>query len=253
MALKFSIDSDAISAQFGAFASEVKKDLQDSMEILSTRFFTKTKDLADAKLKSTYKTYCDNLSVEKIADGIWVVTLNEKALWLEEGIPASFDMKPGLLKGATKTSKTGNKYRSIPFEHSKNTPTTATPKAVALVNEIKSALHSRGINYKKIERDASGNPRLGKLHTLNIASEKPSAKASTPALRGLTIYQTKDNKTGKVSRSVMTFRTVSSGPGSEGKWIHPGMPANNFMDKAFEWMDGIWEKDILPEILKKYD
>lgn len=51
----------------------------------------------------------------------------------------------------------------------------------------------------------------------------------------------------------MTFRTVSDGPGSEGKWVNEkGIRPRKFLDRAQEWAENTWEKEILPSILDKY-
>ena len=50
----------------------------------------------------------------------------------------------------------------------------------------------------------------------------------------------------------MTFRTVTDGPGSQGKWIHPGMDGKKFLDKAAEWAEKNFYDQILPEILEKW-
>jgi hypothetical protein len=50
----------------------------------------------------------------------------------------------------------------------------------------------------------------------------------------------------------MTFRTVSSGPASNGKWIHPGFKGKKFFEEVHKQASAIWETEILPKILDKW-
>jgi hypothetical protein len=67
----------------------------------------------------------------------------------------------------------------------------------------------------------------------------------------VSIYQSV-TATGNVRRDILTFRTVSEGPASQGKWIHPGLPPKHFLDRASEWAIKEWENNILPAVLEKY-
>jgi hypothetical protein len=127
-----------------------------------------------------------------------------------------------------------------------------------LVTTIRAKLKKEGVPFKKIEKDANGSPRIGKLHTFDFSKGR-SGREGNPDLKGVSIYQTL-TKTGNVRRDIMTFRTVSSGPASQGKWIHPGYPHDRtedghgwkFLDRAEKWAWNEWESKILPEILSKY-
>jgi hypothetical protein len=250
MALKINIDVAKIAAEFKELALEVEQDLNKAVSNLASMTHAKVAEMASEELHSTLKTLQDNLGFEEIAPGIWVVSIDQKALFLEEGIQAEKDMKPDLLKNATNTSKAGHKYRAIPFDHGK-APSQMTPYAQHLVAHIKSKLKKEKIPFKKIEKNKDGSPRTGKLHSFDIDSEKPTARASTPALKGVSIYQSV-TATGNVRRDILTFRTVSEGPASQGKWIHPGLPPKHFLDRASEWALKEWENNILPAVLEKY-
>jgi hypothetical protein len=247
--LKIKIDTASIVAQFKELALEVEQDIHKGVANLAAITHAKVAEMASEQLKSSKKTFTDNLGFEEISPGIWVVSIDEDALWIEEGIEANKDMKPGLLKNATKTSKDGFKYRSIKFEHSK-APSQMTGNAQMIVSQIKSNLKKEGISFKKIEKHPNGSPKVGKLHTFDWKGSVPG-KGNTPQLKGVSIYQTL-TKSGNVRRDILTFRTVSGGPASAGKWIHPGVEAKKFLDQAAEWGIKIWEDQILPEILSKY-
>lgn len=249
MALKIKIDTASIAAQFKALALEVEQDLIKGVANLAAITHAKVIEMASEELHSSRQEFMDGLGFEEIAPGVWVVSIDEKGLWVEEGLEPNTDMKPGLLAGATKVSKEGFKYRSIPFDHGK-APSQLTGYAQGVVSKIKSNLKKAGVPYKKIETDPNGSPRTGKLHTFNWDSEKPG-KGNTPVLKGVSIYQTV-TKSGNVRRDILTFRTVSGSPASANKWIHPGYAAKKFLDKAETWALNEWESKILPEVLRKY-
>lgn len=250
MPLKINIDVAKIAAEFKELALEVEQDLHKGVANLAAITHAKVAEMANEELHSTRKELMDNLGFEEVSAGIWVVSIDQDALWIEEGIEPNKDMKPDLLKNAKKVSKAGHKYRSIPFDHGKP-PSQMTPYAQQLVATIKRGLKKEGVPFKKIEKNQDGSPRLGKLHTFNLGGGLPTAKANTEALKGLAIYQTM-TQSGNVRRDILTFRTVSSGPASADKWIHPGFDAKKFLDRASEWATKEFEDKILPEILDKY-
>lgn len=244
--LKFEIDADAIAAQFKQFAKEVKDNIEKSMENLATLTRANIVEQTDKDLNTARSVYTDALGdVEEVAPGVWVISLDEKALWIEEGIEPNHDMKPDLLKG--------KKYRVIPFKYNRP-PTQNSNLTNALVGQIKQTLKKEGLSMHKIEYNANGSPRVGKLHEYDInkpISIRPG-KGNTEALTRLSVYQTEDAKTNKIKRDVLTFRTVSSGPASAGKWIHPGYTGKKYMDKAMEKAAKMWEEQILPEIMERW-
>lgn len=251
MSLKLEVNASEIAAQFKELALEVEQDINRGIASVAAMTHAKVAEMAAEELNTTLKTLQDSLGFEEISQGVWVVSIDEKALWIEEGIEPNKDMKPDLLRGARKTSKKGHKYRPIPFDYGK-APSQMSPQTEMLVAKIKQHLKKEKIPFKKIEKHADGKtPKLGKLHEFTIDSERPSARASTPALQNVSIYQSRTS-TGNVRRDILTFRTVSESPASQGKWIHPGLTAKKFLDRAFEFAVNKWENEILPEILKKY-
>lgn len=247
--LKFSINAEEMASLFGDLKKEVEAALTDGVQRLASMTHAKTLEHAQSELTSTRKKYTDALSFEEIEKGVWVVSLDESALFIEEG-RKSGSMVDDLLRNNAKVSKDGNRYKAIPFEHSKP-PSQQTPKAKEITDQIKRELRSVGVPFKKIEYNPDGSPRIGKLHKFDFPSNKPSAMASHPALSGLTIYQHKTSG-GNIRRDIMTFRMVSDKSKAEGKWHHPGLEARKFMDKAFASALQEWESEILPEILNRF-
>jgi len=241
MPLKFQIDVEGIAAQFKEYMLTVQEELKKSVENLATLTRTRIAEEASKDLHTTQKTYMDALSdPEEISPGVWVISLDEKALYIEEGIEPGKDMKPDLLKG--------RKSRVIPFRYDK-VPSQNSSFTNGLIAEIRQNLKKQGVPFKKIEYNANGSPRVGKLHEFNLGGPVPG-KGNTQALTRLSIYQ--KEKDGKVSREILTFRTVTDGAASAGKWIHPGLDAKKFMDKAMDLAMRDWEEQILPELMQKW-
>jgi hypothetical protein len=249
MALIINIDTAALTKELKEFAEQAERDIKDSMANLSTIAHAKIVELASQKLKTTREIFLDSLSApEKLTDGVYVISLDKKAFFIEEGIEPNTDMKEWLLKGG-KISKGGYKYKVIPFEHSK-VPSQLTPKAKNIVSQIKTNLKKAKVPFRGIEKNPDGSPRLGKLHSLNFPSDIPG-KGNTPALSGVSIYQTL-TQTGNVRRDIMTFRTATNSPAGQGKFIHPGSEGKEIMDEAATWAEKIFYDEILPEILEKW-
>lgn len=250
--LRFDIDIDTLSKQMDGLKKDIQKDLKQGVENLANMTHAKTLELAGEELSSLQKMYKDNVQFSNPAEGLWVVTLLEPALWIEEGRKAGF-MEELLNGKSAKTGKNG-KYAVIPFQHNKN-PSEQSPKAYDLAQEIKYDLKKRGVNWKKIEYGPDGSPRLGLLHRFDVETARPvdaqKSHHKNSLTKGVAVYQRKDAE-GKVRKDVMTFRVITEKHKNEGLWNHPGRQGNKIMDKAYDWCMSAWEKDILPAIFEKY-
>lgn len=251
MGLKINIDASGIAKAFKEAKEEIEQDILKAVDGLAAMTTAKIDEMAAEKLHTTLATFQKGFKTQEIAPHVHLLTIDESALWIEEGIAPGKDMKDDLLKNAPTNPRTGNKSRAIPFEHSK-LPSQMNAYAQSLVSQIRTELKARKIPFKKIEKGENGNPRLGKLHSFSLPSAPPTSRANTDALARVTIYQKQNRITGKIQRDIMTFRTVSSGPASAGKWIHPGYDAQHFFEKAYEWALNEWETNVLPQILAKY-
>ena len=247
MSLKFFADTDALSESFGELKEEVKRAMDEGVKALAAMTHAHVQELANEKLNSTRKRYLDNLGFEEVSKGIWVVSLDEPAMFIEDGRKAG-PMHDDLLRNGAKVSKEGFRYRAIPFEHSKPS-SEQTGFQQNLKAKIRAELKKAGVPYKKIEYNGDGSPKLGKLHKFNFSSPLPSAKASHPALHGVTIYQSQDSH-GKVKRDILTFRIITEKDKS--KWHHPGLEAKNFFEQSLEWAERTWESEILPSIYERF-
>lgn len=257
MSLKINIDASSMAAAFKEFAREAEREITQAVQGLATMTHAKVAENAAATLKSSAKLFKDNLGFEEVTPGIWVVSIGEPAMWIEEGIPHGHDMKPDLLKNGTPGAN-GGTSRVIKFDH-KAPPKSRNATADRIIGELKVGLRKinreakkmdpnvQAISLKGIEKNPDGSPRIGKLHEFDLQSDLPTKTAQHPALKGLTIYQSKD-ESGNVRRDVLTFRTVSSKSDPD-SWIHPGYTGNKFLDEAEEWAWNEWETKILPELM----
>lgn len=253
MSLKLQIDASGIAAQMEQFKAEIERDINEAVAALAKTTDIKVKEMARTELFSSRDTYLNSLDFQEVSQGVWVISVGESGLWVEEGIKADKDMKPDLLKRNFKTSKSGTRYKSIPFDYSKPSSQN-TPRVQTVIDHMRSELKKRNIPFKNIEKASYVGNRPTVLHKLDIANPrgvKSPGKSGTPYLSGLRISQTKESS-GNIRRDFMTFRTVSSGSASAGKWIHPGLDARKFLDRALAFAEKMFENDILPEILKKY-
>lgn len=261
-------------------------DLQRSAQLLAGQAHLHILEQAQTKLHSRREMYVKALAKPtEIMPGVWMITLKEDAVWVEEGMPPH-SMVKDLLGDNPHVAKDGSRYRVIPFEHSKGGVTQTTPAEQELVKAIKGELKKLRIPWSTVERNADGSPKSGVLHKLDIGG--PPRPAGTeagpdgnqhgyghgpigapmqgptgiPFLKGVRISQSpmfnpdgtpKMNKKGQqmAQRNITTFRIVSSK--HEGsRWQYPGIEGTRFLDEALQWAETTWEQKMLPELLKKY-
>jgi len=242
--------------------------LRQAAQDLTTQTHAHILEQVQSKLHSSREKYVKALSFRQINDSTWVVALDPSAMWIEEGMP-EHEMIDNLLKSKkTKTAKDGSRYLAVPFQHNKG-PTSQTPAAQDLTATIKKELKKRGIPYGTLEKDASGQPKIGLLHSFDITKEPikthhgpgqgkgpigqvRQGMTGIPFLQGIRIYQRLTNTPNgpKVTRHIMTFRTASSKHKGTGRWVHPGVKAHKFFDEAAEWALKQWEQQIMPKILE---
>ena len=258
MRLNFTVNAEELVAELENFKQEAKKAIEDGVKSVAEMTHAKITELAQSKLHQTRSIYTDNLDFKEVSPGVWLITLDQPALWIEEG-RKSGDMTEDLLRKGAKISADGHRYKAIPFEQSKS-PSKASPYQTNLIAKIKAAIKAENVvrqsnkkellTYKKLQVDEKGSPRLGLVDRLKVSSSMPSSRASYETLAGLAFYQTK-TKSGKVRRDVMTFRIVSD-KHKGSKWIHPGREPSNFFEEALAWADRQFEDVILPEIMNRF-
>lgn len=259
--------SSLIEVANGSFDDAVKEQMKKAGEQLTAMTRAHIVEEANKKLHTRREMFIEGLSHFKLNDDTWVVNLDAKVRWIDDGLSAH-NMLDDLLKSPkAKTSKDGSKYIVVPFQHKKG-PTQQTPAQKNLLDTIKAELKSRGINYGKLEQGGDGKPKLGLLHSFDI-NTKPTkthngpgqgkgpigsvvqGPTGIPLLQGIRIYQREvKNKDGgtSVRRDIMTFRVASSKHKGQGRWDHPGLPPAKLMDEAYEWAKRTWEREIVPQL-----
>lgn len=258
--MSFNVDlksSDILKQVSEKIKKKIEQDLQQAVKTLGKGAVEQAEKLAHSKLGSGLNDiYKDNLYMEQISDNVVVVGIRPPASWIENG------MKPGfmehLLKGdGVKTAKDGNKYRVIPFTHKKSKNKGAAPSGAELVTELKAFLRSKGVAHSKtraLALDDNGSPRIGKIHSFDIKDMKgkKSAKKLSRNLQGVSVFQNKNEKTGKVERQIMTFRVISEKHRGT-KWMHPGKKAEKILEETHQWIQETWKNELLPALRKKYE
>jgi hypothetical protein len=287
--LELKIDVKELTDQLENVTKELQLKVEKSIAALAGQTHAHIAEEARTKLHTRLKPYLDNLKEpEEVSDGIFVITLKEPGMWIEEGKPAG-EMIDHFLKSSKAKPGANGKYLRIPFNHGDQTSKgisekPRTPLQATLADTIKNELKSLKIS-NKIEMDASGKPKLGIVQKMNIKSLSPNDrkrlnlysdrrissgtldKQSTSArsmLAGVIISQKeeKDEKgnvvkdkagNSKIKRKIVTIRTVSESQKGKGMWNSPGIEGEKFMDEALDWATRQFEDKIKPEILKSID
>lgn len=263
----------------------VDKAVKEAARDLAHMTHGKIRDLARQHLKGRYEKYVSGLSVKELENDVFLIVLDEKSRWVEDG-QKPFDMLDGLLKSPkAKMSKSGAKYIVVPFDHSPGKGSTAQggqhgaaqQDLVSTIrqdlkrqNKERKAIGKAEIPFAQIEKGPDGNPLIGRLHSFSI-SGKPKktgygpgqghgpegwvrmGPTGIPFLHGVNIYQTKYKGAQgeeRTRRSIFTFRTASSNQKGRA-WQHPGNEPLMLMEQGLEWARSEWETKISPEIIDK--
>jgi len=205
---------------------------------------------------------------EEQENNTWVINLEDKWRWIDEGLPAG-DMLEAILK-SDKADEHGNVI--VPFKHGPGKgPAQTTPAQLDLINTIKSEMRKRNIPFGKIEMDMNGKAKMGKLHSFNIMDQPKKTRqgpwqgwgpigrvrqgpTGIPFLRGVNVYQ-KEDKESKfgAKKEIFTFRTASPKQRGKGMWQHPGLPGTKIFDDIEKWGQDHAEEMIVPKIMAEID
>lgn len=247
--LTFLINVQNVAEELARTQEEIKDSVNVAVNKLAIASYDEAVRLAHERLRSLKPIFLEHLHFYEVTWGLWLIVLDKKARWIDEGM-GPYSMVPHLLKRGYKVAKDGSRYRAIPIGKKMLEKGTLDPRAQHILPLVRKELRKRGIPFRKIEKDKYGNPLLGVLHRIDLQAGKPSPRASHDLLAGLTIVQVK-NPQGKVERHLLTFRTVSSK--HEGwKWQHPGLKGANIFDAVWEFALRKWEMDILPELYRRF-
>jgi hypothetical protein len=246
----------------------IKKVQRDAARDLAAMTKAKLIELGNEKLHSRRQMFIDGLHMKEDEDGVFIVSLDAKVRWIDDGMPAHNMLDALLASAKAKRAADGSRYLVIPFDHSPGQGATKTqPAKTDLISEIKSYMKTEGIPFGKIEKDAAGLAKLGKLHSFTVGDRPLKTKdgpgmghgpkgsvrqgpTGIPFLENVNVYQGKDSK-GKVRRSIMTFRVASSKQTGQDRWNHPGTEPINMFEDAAKWAAETWDKEIAPALINK--
>lgn len=150
-------------------ANDMEKRLKEAAKQEGKNLAHKTlnfiKQEAQNNLKTRRKMYLDGLSFQAVGKDTWMISLDKSKRWIDDGL-TPHEMIDKLLKNAKKSGPNG-KYRAIPFQHNKEKQLN-TDSQRSLTDAIRSEMRSQKIPFDKIEKDASGKPKLGLLHKFDV-------------------------------------------------------------------------------------
>src|ERR1700722_4556936 len=144
--LKLDLQIDSLIEQIDNMSKEIEMKIDRAVKGLVAQTHAFIVQEAKTKLHSTLQTYLDNLSEpEEISEGLFVITLKEPALFIEEGRPAG-SMRESFLASPKAKFGANGKYLRVPFIHAgaktaqgnikKQTPLQST-LADTIKNELK--------------------------------------------------------------------------------------------------------------------
>jgi hypothetical protein len=232
--------------------NNIKEDVKLAIKTLGSSTLKKAEELAEQHLSNKkLNIYKSALKLEQISEEIVVISLDEKAFWIENGRKSGF--MDELLKSGVRTSKDGSKYRIIPMQESKEQLKVASI-GENLASQLKDFLKSKNVRTGKnnLDLDEKGSPRVGKIHTFNIKDLRDKKQISDNISR-ISVFQNKNPKTGKVEKSITAFRVISEKHKESGKWVHPGTVPVKILEKAFKWSEQLWQNELFPAIKAKYE
>ncbi len=167
---------DELARDFESFEAEMNR----SAQLLAGQTHLHILEQVQQRLHSRREMYVKALAKPtEVQPGVFMITLKEEGVWIEEGMPPH-SMVKDLLGDNPKVAADGSRYRVIPFEHSKGGPTSNTPAEQELVSAIKSELKKMRIPWKGVERNQDGSPKTGLLHKLDIMDKPIRPRGALP-------------------------------------------------------------------------
>ena len=229
--------------------TKVEQVFRDSLDLVAAQAYAEAIRLVQLKLRSNRNLYLENLSLEKSKnknDPTYIIILREKALWIEEGVPAH---------NLKKTHLKNRESVIIPFQHNKNIPSLMSEKQQLIYKEIKSALRKENINLSKPITNIKGLPVLSTAKRVtpaailtDVPSQFKSRATGQSILNNLNVYQhqIKTPRGNKVQKTLMTFRTLNK---SSTGWNIPELKGVKILDEVYTWILENYTKVITEKLM----
>ena len=268
MAFFVDVDISALSEMGKVLDKATEEAMKRAGDNLTTMTRAHIVEEAAKKLHSRRKMYVEGLTQFQLDDDTWVVNLDAKVRWIDDGMSAH-NMVDDLLKSPkAKTAKDGSKYMVVPFKHNVG-PASSTTAQQDLTSTIKRYMADKKMAYGSVLKDQNGKTKYGMVQKFDIL-DKPikigngpgqgrgpigsvkQGPTGIPLLAGVRVYQrplpSSDGK-GLVRKDVMTFRIVSSKHKGQDRWNYPGIDGVHIMDEAYQWALKTWEKEVVPGLM----
>lgn len=251
---------------------------------LTAMAHARSTELASQRLRSRRQLFVESLSMVRVDDSTWMLSLAARAAWIDVGKDPQ-DMLPALLASSkAKVSKKGQRYLVVPF---KVGPAVQNASIVQqeTVDAVRAEMKRRNIPWGGVEKDASGRPLYGKLHSFSmdaplkgamgpgqghgsVGAPRQGMSARNAAvnqgaggfesnksrgggvgmLSGVTVYQ-RPTEAGGTRRDVVTFRVASELHRGSGRWRHPGTKPANIFEDVHHWLVNMWENEVGPAVI----
>jgi hypothetical protein len=240
--IKAKLDSAGVAIQ--SITESIAKSLYLAAANLARMTYNKAVELAGQKLHNTRQDYISALHMEESAPGVFVVYLDPKMNWVEDGM-AAFPMLPKLAQGPkSKVAKDGHRYVVIPMKQSTSTKGSDNPKVQEFAADLKNVIKSQ--KFKTVRDGIS--PVTGKRTTVERLLDDPSIPKH---LKGLTRVREFKQGSGKPSSSAyLTFRVASEKQDASSMWKNPGYAGVKIFPDLERWVDQQLDS-IVADVFKK--
>jgi len=249
--IPISIDLTELREEFDLVQSQVEGLGSTLVNVITDRIFSNWRDAAMKGLNKTRKSYINGLNIGEVTPTHKYIQLTGTfPNMIEEGFGA-FDMKPKMLASKkAKVSPNGVKFITIPFRHAaagsigeSEVFSNVMPKEISDVVQ-KMTPTKTSISGSKTSGGRLGFSDIPKQYQIpksreavsNIKTQEsfPKYTHTGPITEGM--IKSEKEYEGSTKSSYVTFRRISekSDPMS---WIHQGVSAKNFAQKAVDNTD----------------
>lgn len=215
--LKFEFDLEEITREI---SSGLQAGLNLAMAATMDRTKAKAMELASKKLKGGLKHWNQGFAVDKVADGVWIISMTGKlANMMEEGFGTG-EIKKMLLEGnrAKANAKDGKKYVDVPLALDADAKSGAIGKTSVKVQHFKNADELiKNINVSDWKR---GGIRQEKRITQRVQDVIKSRKTANSDAQFVTIRRVSEKSQGW--------------PVNPFKGAHVFEELDNYLEKYFE-------------------